>query len=170
MKCASAKVSERAAKGAPEPEPILSNNKEDATRFFTQSARGDDLPSAPLASLRAMDRLFGQDAGRRAPEEGSAYSGEQKWAIARTLCAEVLARAGGHVGVVKSLKSVGRGWTHCSLGARVVIMRCVACARKTARRIALEAVRHLPKLLRSGDRVGIDLKTVATKDVPGANR
>ena len=65
---------------------------------------------------------------------------------------------------------MGHTWTHCPLDERFVIMRCVECPGKTARGCAETAVRHLPKPLRSGDCVGVDLETIVPTYGPGASK
>ena len=158
------------SEGAPELEPIPLSNEGGANRFILQSARGGEPPSASPTTLQAMGRVFVKDARRRASGKDPEYSAEQKWAIARTIHAGGLARAAGRVCVVRSLEGIGRRWTHCLLGARFVITRCVACARKTTRGCAEASVGHLPKPFCSGDCAGVDLKTLAPRNGRGANK
>ena len=166
-KCASAKPPQRAATETSEPESIRFGSREEASRFIVQTARDDELPSASRTTIQAMGEIIRRDTRNWAIGEDPEYTAAQKWEIIRQIHAEDLAHAGGHTGVARSLKSMGRSWTHCGLDARFVIMRCVECARKTTRGCAEATARHLPKPLRSGECVGVDLKTIAPRQEPG---
>ena len=114
-----------------------------------------------------MGAINGRNSGGRALGESPEIAPELKWGILRKIHAEAPAHAAGYAGEVRSLKSAGRSWARCSLGARFLMTQRVEYVRKTTRGCAEAFGRHLPGPLRSGERVGADPNSIPSKNEPG---
>ena len=91
--CASAKLSGRAANGTHELEPAPSSNREKATRFITQLARGDKLLPASRATLQVMGAATEGDTRGWAVRKDPVSTADHRWGILRLIHAEDLAHA-----------------------------------------------------------------------------